>query len=150
MMNTIEVGDRKFGISITNERINERTKLIAAQINADYKDKRPIFIGVLNGSFLFMADLLKETEIPCEVAFMKVSSYKGGLTSTGELKEIFGLPENLKGRHLVLVEDIVDTGLTLKYILEKKVIYRNLLLFAFAAFFLNLKRYFHQLKSWNM
>ncbi|WP_316933280.1 hypoxanthine phosphoribosyltransferase [Pedobacter lusitanus] len=119
MMNTIEVGDRKFEISITNERINERTKLIAAQISADYKDKCPIFIGVLNGSFLFMADLLKETEIPCEVAFMKVSSYQGGLTSSGEMKEIFGLPDNLKDRHLILVEDIVDTGFTLKYILEK-------------------------------
>jgi len=119
MMNTIEVGDRKFEISITNERINERIKEIAAQINAEYNDKRPLFIGVLNGSFLFMADLLKETEIPCEVTFMKVSSYKGGLTSSGELKEIFGLPDNLDGRHLVIVEDIVDTGLTLKYILEK-------------------------------
>jgi len=118
MMNTIEVGDRKFEISITNERINERIKLIAAQINAEYEDKRPVFIGVLNGSFLFMADLLKEVNIPCEVAFMKVSSYKG-TTSSGEMKEIFGLPENLKDRDLIIVEDIVDTGFTLKYILEK-------------------------------
>ncbi|MBB6499606.1 hypoxanthine phosphoribosyltransferase [Pedobacter cryoconitis] len=118
MMNTIEVGDRKFEISITNERINERIKLIAAQINAEYEDKRPIFVGVLNGSFLFMADLLKEVNIPCEVAFMKVSSYKG-TTSSGEMKEVFGLPENLKDRNLILVEDIVDTGFTLKYILEK-------------------------------
>lgn len=118
MMNTIEVGDRKFEISITNERINERIKLIAAQINAEYEDKCPIFVGVLNGSFLFMADLLKEVNIPCEVAFMKVSSYKG-TTSSGEMKEIFGLPENLKDRNLILVEDIVDTGFTLKYILEK-------------------------------
>nr|WP_184624544.1 hypoxanthine phosphoribosyltransferase [Pedobacter cryoconitis] len=117
-MNTIEVGDRKFEISITNERINERIKLIAAQINAEYEDKRPIFVGVLNGSFLFMADLLKEVNIPCEVAFMKVSSYKG-TTSSGEMKEVFGLPENLKDRNLILVEDIVDTGFTLKYILEK-------------------------------
>lgn len=118
MNNTVEVGDRTFEILIKNEQINERTKAISVQLNAVYKDKCPIFIGVLNGSFLFMADLLKEMNIPCEVAFIRVSSYKG-TASSGEVKEVFGLPENLEGRALILVEDIVDTGFTLKHILEK-------------------------------
>lgn len=118
MNNRVEVGDRTFEILIKNEQINERTKAISVQLNAVYKDKCPIFIGVLNGSFLFMADLLKEMNIACEVAFIRVSSYKG-TASSGEVKEVFGLPENLEGRDLILVEDIVDTGFTLKHILEK-------------------------------
>jgi len=117
-MDTIQVGDRTFEIMIGNEQINKRTEIIAAQLNIDYEALCPIFIGVLNGSFLFMADLLKEMDIPCEVGFIKVSSYKG-TESSGALKEAFGLPDNLIDRHIILVEDIVDTGFTLKYILEK-------------------------------
>lgn len=117
-MNTIQVGDRSFEIMIENDKINERTRLIGQQLNIDYKDQCPIFIGVLNGSFLFMADLLKEVTISCEVGFIRVSSY-AGTASSGAIKETFGLPENLQGRNVILVEDIVDTGFTLKYILEK-------------------------------
>jgi hypoxanthine phosphoribosyltransferase len=86
--------------------------------NLDYENRRPIFIGVLNGSFLFMADLLKEMEIDCEVGFIRVSSYHG-TESSGTIKEVFGMPQDLGGRNIILVEDIVDTGFTLKYILEK-------------------------------
>lgn len=103
---------------IGNDHINKRTRLIGLQLNQDYEGRCPIFIGVLNGSFLFMADLLKEMEIPCEVGFIRVSSYKGTERS-GKVKEVFGMPEDLQGRHIILVEDIVDTGFTLKYILEK-------------------------------
>lgn len=117
-MKTIQVGDRTFEIMIENDNINKRTRLIGLQLNLEYENRCPIFIGVLNGSFLFMADLLKEMEIPCEVGFIRVSSYKG-TESSGEVKEAFGMPENLKGRDIILVEDIVDTGFTLKYILEK-------------------------------
>lgn len=117
-MHIIEVGDKKFELFIPNEEISKRIKSIAVQLNTDYDNRCPIFIGVLNGSFLFMADLLKEVNIPCEVSFMKVSSYRG-TESSGQLKEILGLPENLHNRDIILVEDIVDTGFTLKSILEK-------------------------------
>lgn len=118
MKKTIEVGDRTFEILIENKQINERIYAIAEQLNDTYQDKCPVFIGVLNGSFLFMADLLKEVTIPCEVGFIRVSSYEG-TASSGAVKEAFGLPENLHGRDLIIVEDIVDTGFTLKHILEK-------------------------------
>jgi hypoxanthine phosphoribosyltransferase len=117
-MNTIDVGDKKFEIFIENDNINKRTRLIGIQLNLDYEGRCPIFIGVLNGSFLFMADLLKEIEIPCEVGFIKIASYQG-TASSGVVKEAFGLPEDLYGRDIILVEDIVDTGFTLQYILEK-------------------------------
>jgi hypoxanthine phosphoribosyltransferase len=117
-MKTIAVGDRTFEIMIENDNINKRTRLLGIQLNLDYENRRPIFIGVLNGSFLFMADLLKEMEIDCEVGFIRVSSYHG-TESSGTIKEVFGMPQDLGGRDIILVEDIVDTGFTLKYILEK-------------------------------
>lgn len=103
---------------LENDMISKRTRLIGIQLNVDFENRCPVFIGVLNGSFLFMADLLKEINIACEVGFIKVASYHG-TESTGKIKEAFGLPEDLKDRDVILVEDIVDTGLTLKYILEK-------------------------------
>lgn len=117
-MNTVKIADKEFELLIENDNINKRSRLIAIQLNVDYEGRCPIFIGVLNGSFLFMADLLKEMEIPCEVGFIRVASYKG-TESSGTIKEAFGLPDNLQGRDVILVEDIVDTGFTLKYILEK-------------------------------
>ena len=117
-MNKIEIHDKGFEIFLENETICKRTRLIGIQLNVDYEEKCPIFIGVLNGSFLFMADLLKEIDIACEVGFIRVASYHG-TESSGQIKEAFGLPEDLEGRDVIIVEDIVDTGLTLKYILEK-------------------------------
>lgn len=117
-MNTIKVHDKEFEILLANDIICKRTRLMGIQLNVDYEGRCPIFIGILNGSFLFMADLLKEVELNCEVSFIRVASYEGS-ASSGEIKEAFGLPENLAGRDVILVEDIVDTGLTLKYILEK-------------------------------
>jgi len=118
MKNTIEVGDKQFGLFIENDSIAKRTRLIGLEINADYEGRCPVFIGVLNGSFLFMGDLLKEIDIPCEVGFIRVSSYEG-TTSSGAIKEVFGISDDLKGRDVILIEDIVDTGFTLKFILEK-------------------------------
>lgn len=117
-MNNIEIHNKSFELFLENDTISKRTRLIGIQLNLDYEDKCPIFIGVLNGSFLFMADLLKEIDIACEVGFIRVASYHG-TESTGQIKEAFGLPEDLNGRDVILVEDIVDTGLTLQYILEK-------------------------------
>lgn len=117
MMNTIQIADKEFEILLENDQISKRTRLIAIQLDVDYEGRCPIFIGVLNGSFIFMADLLKEISMACEVGFIKVSSYSG-TESTGNVKEIFGLPSDLHNRDVILVEDIVDTGLTLKYILE--------------------------------
>jgi hypoxanthine phosphoribosyltransferase len=116
MTNQIQIADKTFEILLENHNISKRTRLIGIQINVDYENRCPIFIGVLNGSFLFMADLLKEIEIPCEVGFIRVSSYEG-VASSGQVKETFGLPENLHNRDVIIVEDIVDTGLTLNYVL---------------------------------
>jgi hypoxanthine phosphoribosyltransferase len=117
-MNKIQIHDKAFEILLENDMICKRTRLIGIQLNVDYENRCPIFIGVLNGSFLFMADLLKEINISCEVGFIRVTSYEG-TSSTGEVREAFGLPKDLHDRDVVIVEDIVDTGLTLKHILGK-------------------------------
>lgn len=117
-MNKVQVNNKDFEILLENDAINKRTRLIGIQLNVDYENRCPVFIGVLNGSFLFMADLLKEIDIACEVSFIRVASYHG-TESSGQIKETFGLPDDLENRDVILVEDIVDTGLTLQYILEK-------------------------------
>lgn len=117
-MNSIKIHEKDFEIFLENESINKRTRSMGIQLNVDYEKRCPIFIGVLNGSFLFMADLIKEIDLDCEVSFIRVASYHGD-SSTGQIKEAFGLPNNLKGRDVILVEDIVDTGLTVQYILAQ-------------------------------
>lgn len=117
-MNKIQVDDKDFEIFLENEIIRKKIRLIGIQLNIDYENRCPILIGVLNGSFVFMADLLKEIDIACEIGFIRVSSYTGS-ASTGTIKEAFGLPDDLKDRDVIIVEDIVDTGFTLGYILEK-------------------------------
>jgi len=119
-MNKVQVDDKEFEIFLESETILKRIRLLGVQINLDYENKCPLFIGVLNGSFLFMADLIKEVDVPCEVAFMRVASYEG-TESTGNIKELMGLPEDIEGRDIILVEDIVDTGLTLTHILKSLV-----------------------------
>lgn len=117
-MNKIQIEDKTFEILLENDNISKRTRLIGIQINVDYENRCPVFIGVLNGSFLFMADLLREIEIPCEIGFIRVSSYNGA-GSSGDIKEAFGLPDNLHNRDVIIVEDIVDSGLTLNYVLRE-------------------------------
>ena len=117
VMSRIRIHDREFVKSISREEIDKEVKRVAAQINRDYAGKRPLFIGVLNGCFMFVADLLKNLDIECEISFVKLSSYQGTAT-TGVVKEVIGLSESITGRDVIIVEDIVDTGLTMQRMLE--------------------------------
>ena len=103
---------------IPEEKIQHQVKVLASEINRLYSDKNPVFLPVLNGSFMFAADLLKHVSIPCSVSFVKISSYQG-LNSTGQLKTLIGLDESLFNQDVIIVEDIVDTGLTLQKIVSE-------------------------------
>jgi hypoxanthine phosphoribosyltransferase len=108
----IQVLDKRFQPYIKAEEIQEQVNKLAAEINAEYADKKPLFIAILNGSFMFASDLFKELTIDAEICFIKLASYKG-TKSTGNVITSIGLDENLKDRHVIIVEDIVDTGKTL-------------------------------------
>lgn len=108
----LTIKDKTFGPFISHDQIQSRIAELAQRINADYKDKCPLLVVVLNGAFLFAADLMKNLTIECEITFIRVASYEQ-TQSTGTLKQILGLREAVADRHLILVEDIIDTGLTI-------------------------------------
>ena len=112
----IQIGNEKFVPMISEEKIAERVKELGEKISADYEGKLPIFIGVLNGSFMFMSDLLKEITIHCEMDFMKLSSYGDEKISSGNVKMLKELNADITERHILVVEDIVDSGLSINYI----------------------------------
>ena len=114
-----QVADLNFELLIKHDAIEKRVKELAVQINADYKGRTPVLVGVLNGSFLFTADLIKEIEVPVEVTFTKLASYYGGTSTTRKIRDDFDLTINIKGRDIILVEDIVDTGNTIHYLIDK-------------------------------
>jgi len=115
----INVNGEQFRVYLTHEEIQERIRKLGAQISRDYKDKKPIFIGVLNGAYIFLADLMRYVSIPCEVDFLKLSSYGDEKVSSGEVTELKNIDADIKDRHVILVEDIVDTGLSIKYLMDK-------------------------------
>lgn len=116
-MSTIKIHDKEFVKTIPGEEIAARVKQVAENINRDYAGRRPLFLGVLNGSFMFVSDLMKNIELECEISFVKFSSYQGSET-TGTVKQVMGLVESIEGRDVIIVEDIVDTGLTMHKMLE--------------------------------
>jgi len=115
----VSVNGERFKTYISKEVLDKRIAEIGQDINRDFADKRPILIGILNGSFIFLADLMRHISIPCEVDFIKLSSYGDEKVSSGKITERKELDANVSGRHIVLVEDIVDTGLSLSYMVNK-------------------------------
>lgn len=116
-MSKIQIDNKEFELVLEHDQLKKRIRLIGIQLNVAYAKQLPVFVGILNGSFMFIADLMKEIDIAVEVCFVKVASYDGEQKS--ELKEIFGLDINMKGREVVVVEDIVETGETLNYLLKE-------------------------------
>ena len=117
-MEKVKIHDKEFRISIPAKEIQQRITTLGRQISNDFEEKRPLFIAVLNGSFLFAADLLKNVSCECEITFVRVSSY-AGTKSTGQVRNLVGLNDNIEGRSVILVEDIVDTGDTAVYLINE-------------------------------
>jgi len=116
-MSRVRIKDKTFETSIPEAEIKARVKELAIRLNKDFADKNPLFLTVLNGSFIFAADLMREITIPCEISFVKLASYEG-ILSTGKVHEVIGLNEDISGRTVIIVEDVVDTGRTMHQMLD--------------------------------
>ena len=117
-MSRVKIKDKTFETSMTEAEIKQRVKELAQQMSRDLEGKNPLFLAVLNGAFIFAADLMREMTIPCEISFVKLASYQG-TTSTGTIHEVIGINEDLMGRTVVIVEDIVESGQTIKRMMEQ-------------------------------
>lgn len=116
-MGVVKIKDKTFKTSIPEAEILEKVKVVADRINKDFEGKKPVFLAVLNGSFIFAADLMRMITIPSEISFVKYASYEG-TSSTGKMKELVGMNQDLAGRHVIIVEDIVDSGFTMAHMIE--------------------------------
>ena len=112
----IRIKDKSFEVSIPNEEIQQKVKTLAEKMNKDYAGKNPVFVCILNGAFVFMADLVRYLDFQPDVVFAKYSSYEG-MDTTGKVKEVLGVSVDLEGKDVVLVEDIIDTGITMSHVL---------------------------------
>lgn len=117
-MAEVKVHNKTFETYLSEESLQEKIREMAARINVDYKDRNPLFIAILNGSFMFAADLFKSLDIQAEICFIKLASYKG-MKSSGNIITAIGLDQDVYNRHLIILEDIVDTGKTLNEFLPK-------------------------------
>jgi len=117
-MSRVKIKDKTFDVSLPEAKIKHRIREVAEQMSHDLDGKNPLFIAVLNGSFIFAADLMREMTIPCEISFVKLASYQG-TTSTGNVHEVLGINEDLTGRTVVIVEDIVESGRTIRRMIEQ-------------------------------
>ena len=113
----IQINDKSFEVFIRENELHEKIKSLAARINEEYQGKEVIFIAILNGAFMFAADLLKSITLPCEISFVKVSSYHGGMSTTGRVDELIGLNASIENKEVIILEDIVDTGITIDKII---------------------------------
>lgn len=116
-MGLVKIKDKTFRPFICESEIQQRVRAVAEKINEDMKGRNPLFLAVLNGSFIFAADLLRWVTIPSEISFVKLASYEG-TTSTGKIEEVIGINEDLTGRTVIIVEDIVDTGQTMQRMIK--------------------------------
>jgi len=116
---TVKIRDKEFVILITAERIQRRVSELAREIETDYQGKKPVFIGVLNGAAMFATDLVRQFKSECELTFIRVASYHGNTTSSGTVNSLIGLKENLDNRHVLIVEDIVDSGNTAMHLIKE-------------------------------
>jgi len=123
MTNEITINNDRFTLYLSEEQIKNRVKELAALINEDYRGKVPIFIGILNGSFIFFSDLVREISLDCEVDFLKLSSYGDAKISSGQVRLIKDLNCQVNGRDIIVVEDIIDSGLSIDFM--KKLVMRE-------------------------
>lgn len=115
----VQCNDEIFEPFISKEEIQTRVAALGAQLTKDFHGKRPIFIGVLNGAFVFLSDLMRHISMPCEIDFLKLSSYGDEKVSSGTVTSLKEIDADIEGRHIILVEDIVDTGLSMNYLTDK-------------------------------
>jgi hypoxanthine phosphoribosyltransferase len=115
----VHVNGQRFSVHFTEDQLQARIRELGEVISRDFEDKQPILIGVLNGAFMFLADLMREITIPCEMDFMKLSSYGAEKISSGTVEHLKRVDAHLEGRHVIVVEDIVDTGLSMQFIMDR-------------------------------
>ncbi len=117
-MKEVQVLDKKFRVSIPEEKIQQSIKEMAQKMNSDFAGKDVIFLGILNGCFMFAGDLFKSIDLPCQITFLKLASYQG-TSSSGNVKRLIGINEDIEGKTVVILEDIIDTGNTLDSIIKQ-------------------------------